>query len=175
MRETSIIAYLEITPELGERQKAVLDAFLTWPDSTDLEITFAMGFQNPDVVRPRRKELYDMDLLSDMGKRKCTISGKSAHFWRGVGNNNEITVPTGKFKKLIPTVTNKEVFDALVQHPCSTDYELAFSLGYRDPNVIRPVRNSFVKKGLVVDAGKRVCNVSQRKAHTWKIVKDNPS
>ena len=50
-----------------------------------------------------------------------------------------------------------------------TDYEMARSLGYADPNTIRPRRNELMKDGLVVEAGRRRCMVTGKTAITWAV------
>lgn len=53
-----------------------------------------------------------------------------------------------------------------------TDREIARFLGYFDPNKVRPRRFELMKKGLIAEAGKKVCSVSRRVALTWKTVTD---
>jgi len=36
---------------------------------------------DPNMVRPRRKELVDLGLVEEVGKRKCSISGRMALIW----------------------------------------------------------------------------------------------
>jgi hypothetical protein len=54
-----------------------------------------------------------------------------------------------------------------------TDREIAKSLGKGDPNFVRPRRFELMKLGLIVEAGKRPCLVSKKKALTWKPVKED--
>ena len=52
-----------------------------------------------------------------------------------------------------------------------TDREITRFLGYEDPNTVRPRRFELVSMGLVEEAGKRQCNVSRRRALTWRTPK----
>lgn len=53
-------------------------------------------------------------------------------------------------------------------HPM-TDYELAEQMGFRDPNHVRPRRRELVRKGLVEEAGRRICRVTGKTALTWRV------
>jgi hypothetical protein len=48
-----------------------------------------------------------------------------------------------------------------------TDREIAFFLGYGDPNKIRPRRYELMEVGLIREEGKRKCTVTDRLAITW--------
>ena len=50
-----------------------------------------------------------------------------------------------------------------------TDLEIAYKLGFGDPNHVRPRRYELVSLGLVEKVGKRHCSISGRKALTWGI------
>jgi len=49
-----------------------------------------------------------------------------------------------------------------------TDREIARTLGYSDPNKVRPRRFELMTFGLIEEAGKRRCSVSHKLAITWK-------
>lgn len=86
MRETSILAYQSIEPTLGKRQQLVYDCIVKCNKQdyfpTDLEITKQLGFSDPNKVRPRRKELYDLDLIEIAGRRVCLYSNRLALTWK---------------------------------------------------------------------------------------------
>ena len=82
--------------------------------------------------------------------------------------------------------TSRESYRDLVRHPleisgrhleylstlralgeAATDQEVCRAAGHLDPNYFRPRRNELVKLGLVVEAGRRVCGVTKKKAITW--------
>lgn len=82
--ETSIDVYTEIIDEglVGERQIIVLDYILKNPNVTDWEITKGLDFADPNRVRPRRKELVDIGIVIESGKRPCTITKRNVTIWR---------------------------------------------------------------------------------------------
>jgi hypothetical protein len=82
MRDTSLLAYQDLKPKLGDKQQSVLILIHAHPDCTDLELTYKMGYTDPNKVRPRRKELLDYGLIVESGKRRCSVSGKLALTWR---------------------------------------------------------------------------------------------
>ncbi|KXB00769.1 hypothetical protein AKJ40_00670 [candidate division MSBL1 archaeon SCGC-AAA259M10] len=82
VRETSIEAFYNL-PDLAERQRQVLRGFKLWGPGTDFEITVALNKHRPEYwypnrVRPRRKELQDMGLIREIGKRECEVTGRTA-------------------------------------------------------------------------------------------------
>ena len=97
VQDTSIKTYHEIIAEglLGDRQVEVYELLLKNVPLTDVEITQKLGKRDPNYVRPRRKELVDMGLVEDAGKRKCSITHREAYQWRIVDN--------APFKKLVKT------------------------------------------------------------------------
>jgi hypothetical protein len=82
MRDTSLQAYQQLQPRLGELQQIVLVFINAYPDSTDRELAEKIGRPDPNFVRPRRFELVDLGYVECSGKRVCKISGKIAHTWR---------------------------------------------------------------------------------------------
>ena len=78
--QTSLMAYRELQPELGERQRIVYDAFKRYGLATDMEIVKLLGFDS-DMVRPRRNELYKKGLIKEYPKRKCKVTGKRVIVW----------------------------------------------------------------------------------------------
>ena len=81
-RETSLQAYRELQPKLGDREQTVLIGFNAYPNSTDLEIADKLGFKDPNRIRPRRNKLVKLGLIVDAGRRECSISHMTAHIWR---------------------------------------------------------------------------------------------
>ena len=83
IRQTSLNAYFKLltSGELHPRNQMVLEYIYINPYSTDMEITKGLGFNDPNQVRPRRKELLDDGHIVDAGTRKCTITGRMAHIW----------------------------------------------------------------------------------------------
>ena len=88
IQQTSLKAYKEIKADgtLGTKEKEVLEAFKTRGDSTDLEITHWLGYDDPNKVRPRRHALvYKHHLLEKKGT-KLQYNNKTAIVW---GTKNE--------------------------------------------------------------------------------------
>lgn len=75
------MAYHEIYEKLGQRQKVIYLTIRDYPHRTDREITQILGFSDPNMVRPRRKELIDKELILSSGIVTCHITGKKAHIW----------------------------------------------------------------------------------------------
>jgi len=82
MRQTSVDAYNEIKPELGDRQKLVFEAIKKLGCPTDREIAKFLHFTDPNKVRPRRKELLDQGRITECEKRECSVTGKTVWSWR---------------------------------------------------------------------------------------------
>jgi hypothetical protein len=83
VKDSSIETYHQIREEglLGKDQDKVYKYIRANPDSTDREI--ADHFQCiPNQIRPRRKELVNMNLVQMHAKRVCSITGRTAYSWR---------------------------------------------------------------------------------------------
>lgn len=87
MRMTSLDAYLQV-PQLSETQQQVYDNILEnntmnlYP--TDREIAKELGYSDPNKVRPRRYELMEAGIITEAGKRKCSVSKRTALTWKVV-------------------------------------------------------------------------------------------
>jgi len=83
IQQTSLDAYFQLLTSgtLHPRNQMVLEFIGLNPYMTDMEITKGLGFNDPNQVRPRRKELLDAGHIVDAGTRKCTITGRMAHIW----------------------------------------------------------------------------------------------
>lgn len=88
-RNTSILAYLSVGGTLGAMQQVVLTAIVNHPGCTDRELCSKIGLTDANMLRPRRKELLDLELIEDGGVRTCEISGKKAHIWFSTLGKNE--------------------------------------------------------------------------------------
>lgn len=91
VRDTSIRTYYEIKEEglIGKRQLEVLELFAEVKDSlTDMELAARLNYDDPNNVRPRRKELYDLGIVESDGKRVCRITDRLVHQWRMVDEIN---------------------------------------------------------------------------------------
>ena len=82
IRDTSLDAYYNIVPELGERQIFALELIKKNPDKTALELKVIAGLVDANNIRPRITELQDMKVIEPSGKRKCEISNRTCYTWR---------------------------------------------------------------------------------------------
>lgn len=83
IRDTSKLTYLELVTanKLNDNQKKVLNVLMAFPNSTDMEICSKLGINDPNLIRPRRNELYHKGVVKEGLKRKCTITGRLAYTW----------------------------------------------------------------------------------------------
>ncbi len=83
MRSTSLKAYEELkdSGQISERHLIILNVLYQSGGYTDWEIARKLGKTDPNYCRPRRKELFDLHLVQDFGKRTCSVTGKTAHVW----------------------------------------------------------------------------------------------
>jgi len=87
MRETSLEAYIEMKEEKkGTRREIIYETIKRlnsqgiYPTDRELQEIY-LHWKEPNMVRPRRKELEDMGMIAPAGKRKCLVSGRSAYTW----------------------------------------------------------------------------------------------
>ena len=91
IQDTSRISYGQIKENgLGEKQRIVYDQIKKSSSiglyQTDREIAQALGFRDPNKVRPRRFELVAMGLVEEAGKKICSISGRLSISWKIPGS-----------------------------------------------------------------------------------------
>lgn len=84
VRDTSIDSYYRCVDEgiVTGRQLEVLDWVRDTPLRTDRELAVLLGVDDPNYVRPRRKELVDLGLVVDAGKRVCSVTGRKVYVWK---------------------------------------------------------------------------------------------
>jgi predicted transcriptional regulator len=81
VRATSIEAYRDLK-DLGDRQRQVLNA-LTFRDMSNLEISKVLGLPI-NAITPRVKELRDLGLVVEAGRKRCPYTGRSVTVWARV-------------------------------------------------------------------------------------------
>lgn len=80
-KQVSLNAFLKLDEDkLSGMRKMVLDEFKKGP-GTDSEVMQRLGYSDPNKVRPRRKELYNMGLLRVNCKRVCGVTGLVVIEW----------------------------------------------------------------------------------------------
>ncbi len=80
MHQNSLLAFFENGPRLSKRAKAIVallesDA-MQHLGRTDRMVMTALGFSDPNAVRPRITELIDMGLLEECGDCRDSVSGQ---------------------------------------------------------------------------------------------------
>ena len=110
MRETSIISYKELFNEgkIGKRQFQVIKAIERLKYATDNEISEFLNYEDPNYIRPRRKELYDLGIVIEHDKSVCKVSGKTAIRWKLNNGEHKIRV-----KNCLSEVQFKRLMDLL--------------------------------------------------------------
>jgi len=83
VRDTSVKTYYELVDEgfVSDRCQLVYNYLKLNPNLTDTELAHGLDFDDPNAVRPRRKDLLDARLVADTGKRVCTITGRTCYQW----------------------------------------------------------------------------------------------
>ena len=85
MQLTSLISYNQPKEngKLNEGQQTVMELLTRQHPKpmTDREITFYLGYTDPNKVRPRRKELVNMQLIKEVCKVNCPITKKYVIAW----------------------------------------------------------------------------------------------
>jgi len=74
-------------------------------------IARGMGFLDPNKVRPRRKELLDMGLVVESGKRVCEFTGKLCYVWDVEEHVKAVVLDRKELLKLDGTI--ERVFKSL--------------------------------------------------------------
>jgi len=83
MQQTSLEAYRELRPKVGERHAEVLRVLKHSPIAlTDTEIARELRKSDPNYIRPRRNELASQGIIMSVGKRECRVTGKTCLIWR---------------------------------------------------------------------------------------------
>lgn len=80
MQQTSMDAYHTIKPELGNRQKVILDAIRHKVNPTNTELSHYLGLPINQVT-PRVKELREFGMVKEGGLKKCSITGRTVNSW----------------------------------------------------------------------------------------------
>jgi len=109
IQDTSLFAYAQATQNLGAKQKEVLDCLRCFPDATNAEIAERLNWP-VNRITPRILELREMGLVLEAGRRRCKVTGSTAHAWRA------------KYPILPPAFISKESIKAEPKDPNSLFY-----------------------------------------------------
>jgi len=63
------------------RTMEIVETLKKHPNITDRELSRIMDFFDPNKVRPRRNELTKKGIVIPVGKKVCTITGKTSICW----------------------------------------------------------------------------------------------
>jgi DNA-binding MarR family transcriptional regulator len=80
IQDTSLWAHELASKDLGAKQKQVLDALRFFPDATNAEIAAHLKWPI-NRVTPRMGELRAQGLVLESGRRRCKVTGNTAHAW----------------------------------------------------------------------------------------------
>lgn len=83
VRLTSVVSYYDLKDKglLTKRCEEVYEWLKDNPDSSDHDIRRGLGYDDPNKVRPRRKDLFDMGLIYESGKKVDLDTYKSNITW----------------------------------------------------------------------------------------------
>lgn len=81
MRQTSLLAFTDLKPYLGQRHEQILEALAVIEPATAYEIARYMHYSDPNAVRPRLHELFERGAVRSHSTRECRITGKKAIEW----------------------------------------------------------------------------------------------
>lgn len=80
IQDTSREAFHDIQPQLGQRQKEVLDAFYEHGPMTNTELSRKIGLPI-NMITPRTNELVKLGYVKQSHRRPCKITGRNAIVW----------------------------------------------------------------------------------------------
>jgi hypothetical protein len=77
---TSLEAFMDIQPDLGFRQKQVLDVIQKMPFVCNYEISVILSLPINSIT-PRVKELRDLGMVVCMGTKQDRVSKRNVMIW----------------------------------------------------------------------------------------------
>jgi hypothetical protein len=80
IQATSLEAFMDILPELGDRQKQVLDVIRKIPLVCNYEISVILGLPINSIT-PRVKELRELGMVVCMGTKLDKVSKRNVMIW----------------------------------------------------------------------------------------------
>jgi len=114
VQETSFLSYEQIRASTmaGDKRmvfEAIREATVKNAPKTDYELSLQLGFDNPNKIRPRRRELVKDGLVEEAGKRICSISKKKAITWKTISTlNDNLFDEDGKDLVHLPVLESKK-------------------------------------------------------------------
>lgn len=83
IQKTSLSSYIELFPELGERQCQVYAILQVYPDSSNRELAEILGLPINSVT-PRVKELRNHGLVVCSGYKYDSVTNRNVMTWKTV-------------------------------------------------------------------------------------------
>ena len=81
MQQTSLLAWIDVQTNLGDRQKAVFDVLKSRGPMNNLEISQVVGIPINSIT-PRVKELRERGFVEEHTKARCKTTGRLVIYWR---------------------------------------------------------------------------------------------
>lgn len=81
VQQTSLFAFKQVKPTLGDRQRIVYEIIKERENITNLEIASELGLPI-NTITPRCYELREMGYVKEWGKRPCKITSRLAIAWQ---------------------------------------------------------------------------------------------
>jgi hypothetical protein len=81
IQQTSLLAYSQIQPELGDRQRLVLEALRGLKEANNLLVAQRLGLPINQVT-PRMLELRNLGVVEQAYTSFCPITKRLTKFWR---------------------------------------------------------------------------------------------
>ena len=81
VRDTSLLAWVDLQPVLGEKQLRVYETLKSLRAATNMEVASVLGW-SINRVTPRMLELRVGGLVVAGGVRECKVTGRMVHEWR---------------------------------------------------------------------------------------------
>ena len=84
IQQTSLLAFQELKPILGEKQRLVLSTLKLLGEANNMMIAKSSGLPINSVT-PRVHELRELGLIIEAYKEKCPFTNRITIFWRENG------------------------------------------------------------------------------------------
>ena len=81
VQQTSMMAFLDVMPSVGKRQREVYAMLARLGASSNTELSVALGW-SINRVTPRIMELRKAGWVVDGGVRACRVTHRDVHTWR---------------------------------------------------------------------------------------------
>ena len=80
-KQSKLRSWMEQNEDNNATRRNMILSELKKKEATDRELTKRLGYEDPNKVRPRRKELVDMGFIKEVAKRPCEVTKKTVTVW----------------------------------------------------------------------------------------------